>query len=262
MSHDSPQKNYFTSGSQEYASFRPRYPDALGEFLSSVSPMADQALDCACGNGQLSVVLAKAFREVTAIDSSASQINQAEARENITYRLARAEDLTDLPDASFDLITVAQAAHWFELHTFYQQATRLLKPHGVLAMLSYAALKIHDTPCDKILQAMNSAIFATAWPINREDVDSGYAGWDFPFDEFPLPAMELRAEWNFSHLTSYIRTWSAFRVLEDAGRTEEITPHFQALQSAWGNALESKTITWPLRGRIGKKPQHAPARID
>ena len=55
---------------------------------------------------------------------------------NIEYQQAAAEH-TGLPDSSVDLITVAQALHWFDLDAFYTEARRVLRPGGTLAAWTY-----------------------------------------------------------------------------------------------------------------------------
>jgi ubiquinone/menaquinone biosynthesis C-methylase UbiE len=50
--------------------------------------------------------------QVIAIDQSESQIEQALNLSNVQYGVARAED-TGLPESSVDLVTVAQALHWY-----------------------------------------------------------------------------------------------------------------------------------------------------
>ncbi|RYD32481.1 MAG: methyltransferase domain-containing protein, partial [Verrucomicrobiaceae bacterium] len=98
-------KDHFSRGSADYAAHRPAYPMALVNFLAGLCPARGHALDCGCGTGQLSVLLAERFDEVTATDASVSQISQAQAREGVTYRTAAAED-SGLPDGSVDLVTV------------------------------------------------------------------------------------------------------------------------------------------------------------
>src|SRR5690606_2582982 len=117
-------KDHFSSGSADYAAYRPTYPVALVDELAKISPGTRRALDCGCGTGQLSVLLAARFGEVLATDASAAQIAKASPRQGVTYRVALAQD-SGLPDASVDLVTVAQAAHWLDLESFYAEVRRV-----------------------------------------------------------------------------------------------------------------------------------------
>jgi len=53
-----------------------------------------------------------------ATDASAEQLHQATAKKNIEYKQAAAEE-NFLPPHSLDLITVAQALHWFDIPAFF-----------------------------------------------------------------------------------------------------------------------------------------------
>ena len=124
-------KDHFSASAAGYAVHRPRYPDALVDFLAEQAPGHKLALDAGCGTGQLSVLLARRFRRVIATDASARQIEEAEPHPGIEYRVAPAEQ-SGLEDGSADLFTVAQAAHWFELSSFYEEVRRILRPGGSL----------------------------------------------------------------------------------------------------------------------------------
>src|SRR5207248_8441612 len=84
-------KDHFSGHAVEYAKFRPRYPDKMFEYLASISPRPERAWDCATGNGQAAVGLARHFDNVTATDASAQQIESAEPNDRISYRVAPAE---------------------------------------------------------------------------------------------------------------------------------------------------------------------------
>lgn len=43
----------------------------------------------------------------------------------------------NVADASVDLLTTAQAAHWFDLEKFYVELKRILRPGGVVAIWGY-----------------------------------------------------------------------------------------------------------------------------
>ena len=55
-------KDHFSGHAVEYAKFRPHYPDELFEYLALISPRHELAWDCATGNGQAAVGLARHFR--------------------------------------------------------------------------------------------------------------------------------------------------------------------------------------------------------
>ncbi|XP_047456150.1 putative methyltransferase DDB_G0268948 [Mugil cephalus] len=97
------------------------------------------AVDVGCGSGQGTVVLAKYFASVVGTDVSPAQLEMAvqHAKEpNITYKQCVAEELP-FADSSVDLVTAMSAFHWFDRPRFLQEAHRVLKPRGCLALLNY-----------------------------------------------------------------------------------------------------------------------------
>ena len=127
-------KDHFSGHADRYEAFRPTYPDALFLYLSSLCTRHDLGWDCATGNGQAAVALAPYFSAIIATDASQKQIDHARPRANVQYRIAPA-DGAPLADASVDLVTVAQALHWFSLPRFYAEVLRVAKPDGLIAVL-------------------------------------------------------------------------------------------------------------------------------
>src|SRR5436190_20945613 len=117
-------KDRFSGQAGSYAMFRPTYPAELYEFILRRVKGRQQVWDCATGNGQVARDLAPHFKEVHATDSSVNQIKNAVAQPNIFYSVAPAES-TSFPDSSFDLITVGQALHWFNISKFYEEVNRV-----------------------------------------------------------------------------------------------------------------------------------------
>ena len=79
--------------------------------------------------------LAAHFDAVFATDASREQLEQSEPHPRVHYQLSPAEG-TSLVAGSIDLITVAQAAHWFDLGRFYSECRRVARPGGILAVFS------------------------------------------------------------------------------------------------------------------------------
>ncbi|HEY2343796.1 MAG TPA: methyltransferase domain-containing protein, partial [Chthoniobacteraceae bacterium] len=105
-------KDHFSGGSPLYAKFRPTYGRQLFAWLSELVPSRFLAWACATGNGQAALRLAEFFDHVVATDASAKQIQNAPPNPKIEYRVAAAAK-SGLEIESCELITVAQALHWF-----------------------------------------------------------------------------------------------------------------------------------------------------
>lgn len=245
-------KDHFSSGSAGYAAYRPTYPIELVDALASISPGLARALDCGCGTGQLSVLLAERFREVIATDASAAQIEKARLRDGVTYRTALAED-SGLPDASADLITVAQAAHWLDLDKFYAEARRVARPQAVVALICYGVLHVEGA-VDGAVQRFYYDTLDPYWPIERRHVENGYRSLPFPFEEIPLPSLAIEVQWRLDDLIGYLNTWSAVRAAEKALGSNPVDALAAALRRSWGDPDTPRRVAWPLAIRAGRIP--------
>ncbi|XP_075463363.1 uncharacterized protein LOC142498793 isoform X2 [Ascaphus truei] len=110
----------------------------LPEELQKGKPF-ELAVDVGCGTGRYTRPLAVHFEKVIGIDLSESQINEARrstSEENVLYHTSSAEEMP-LKDASVDLVFAGLAAHWFILDKFMQEAARVLKPGGCLALHAF-----------------------------------------------------------------------------------------------------------------------------
>lgn len=243
-------KDYFSTQSVDYAKYRPRYPASLFKYLAGVAPDNERAWDCATGNGQAAVGLARVFKQVVATDASQSQLDSAAEHENVQYRIAKAEQ-TELETSSVDLVTVAQALHWFNLGEFYREAKRVLKDGGVIAVWSYNLLDI--TPeINQVIGVFYSQVVGPYWPPERRLVEDGYRSIAFPFEDLNPPAFYMSASWSLPDLLGYLRTWSATqRFIADKGvdPVEDIT---EELLSLWGDAEKELEVRWPLSLRVGR----------
>ncbi len=59
-----------------------------------------------------------------------------------------------LPSQSVDLVTVAQAIHWFDFDSFYTEVKRVLKANGVIAVIGYGLIQAEQTELNELLQQL------------------------------------------------------------------------------------------------------------
>lgn len=244
-------KDYFSTASDDYKRFRPLYPTELFDYLAGISPATCRAADIGCGNGQAAVELAARFDRVLATDASAAQIEQAPTAPGLEYQVSPAETL-NLEDESADLITVAQAIHWFDLPRFFTEVDRVLKPGGILAVWGYQLLN-SDTRLDAVIEDFHGNVVGPYWPPERALLDDGYTRIQFPYPRCDTPAFYMRTQWQFSHLLGYLNTWSAVKQYEKALGHNPVEAHVEALLAAWGNPQQSRPIQWPLILYVGRK---------
>ena len=242
-----PQDN-FSAVSSQYAAFRPSYPRGLYEWLAREVPRHEVAWDCACGTGQASIDLVECCTHVIATDLSASQLQMAEPHPRVEYRVAIAE-ASGLPSASVDVVTVAQALHWFDLDKFYGEVHRVLRQGGVFAAWCYGTPTVEVEPVDRLLQVFYHRVVGAYWAPERKLVESGYRTLPFPEPEIDVPVLTMEQHWSLESLIGYVRSWSATARHIDARDDDPVPRVYDALRPSWGDPRAYRKIRWPLSVR-------------
>jgi SAM-dependent methyltransferase len=239
-------KDHFSRQSDGYAKHRPRYPGGLFSFLASTVDNHDSAWDCATGNGQAAIALASYFSAVIATDASRQQIEAAHAHPGVEYRVATAEN-SGLADQSVDLVTVAQALHWFDQDAFFAEAKRVLRPEGVLAVWCYELCEVTEQ-CDRVIDTLYREIVGDYWPPERVMIEEGYASVTMPGTPVAAPMLQMQLDWRVENMLGYLRTWSACKRFESDHQRDPVDDIEAALRSAWGPS--ERPVSWPLKIKV------------
>ncbi len=249
MADDPPRfADHFSGVAAAYARFRPRYPEGLFDWLAQVAPGRRLAWDCATGNGQAAAGLAAHFARVVATDAAAAQIEAAAPLPRVEYRVAPAE-ASGLPGGGCDLVTVAQALHWFDRPAFFAEARRVLAPGGVVAIWGYQRLRTGDAALDGDLDRFHDEVVGPYWPPGRELIEYGYRGIDFPFEELTTPDFAIEASLSLDALAGYFGSWSATARYRRAVGSDPVPEFVAPLAAAWG---AERAVRWPLALRAGR----------
>ena len=244
--------DHFSSVSAAYAAFRPRYPDALFDFLAQAAPAHDAAWDAGTGSGQAAVGLARHFKHVIATDASGSQIEYATPDPRVTYRVAPAE-ASGLDAASVDLVTAAQALHWFDRPRFWAEARRVLRPGGMIAVWTYVMVEIAPM-IDKIVRRFYHDVVGPYWPPERRITEERYQTIEFPFAEFAAPNFVIEQSVTLDEVAGYVRTWSATRRFVQQHNRDPVDDLVIELAAVWGGGApqQSRLARWPVAMRVGR----------
>ena len=244
-------RDLFSGVAETYAEFRPSQPEALVRWAVGLAPRHELAWDCATGSGQAARAMADHFARVIATDASEAQLAHAAPHARVTYRVATAE-ASGLAAGSVDLVTVAQALHWFDLDAFYREVRRVLAPGGALAAWSYMSPRIDDAALDALLQEHMYGRLGPYWPPERRLIEDGYRTVPFPFDEVAAPAFDLVARWTLAQLAGYMRSWSAtVRYVRAHGRDPIADFEAEARAALADGGEAPRTVTWTYAVRAG-----------
>lgn len=215
-------------GAARYAAGRPFFHPL---FMARLSPLlSGRALgaDVACGTGLSSVALAGVVEHVLAFDLSEAMLAHAAPHPHVTYARASAETLP-LQGHTLDVLTVAQAFHWFDQGAFLAEARRVLKPDGLLFL--YDDFFRGELPGRENFAQFMAAYSARypAPPRNRYTfgkAEAREAGFSFREDRFTHPVPFTRPA-----LVAYLLTHSNTIAATDSGR--ETVAEVAAWLDAW-----------------------------
>ncbi|KAH3900794.1 class I SAM-dependent methyltransferase SCDLUD_002247 [Saccharomycodes ludwigii] len=144
--------------SKHYKDNRPTYPESLyNAILSYHKGERETAVDVGCGTGIGTFPLLKYFHHVIGTDPSSKMLEpanelkkefeQKNTDKTIKFLCCKAENLSSvLPPDSVDLITCAEAIHWFDTDKFFKEAYKVLKTNGTLAIWAYVEPRFLDYP--------------------------------------------------------------------------------------------------------------------
>ena len=243
-----PALDRFSAQAADYARYRVDYPAALYDWLLPQVPARERAWDCATGNGQVAAVLADYFVRVDATDLSEIQLAQAAPRANVQYQAVRAEH-TPFPAQRFDLITVAQAVHWFEPAAYHAEVRRVARPGAVLAEWGYGLVRV-GPEIDPFIHHFYHDTMGPYWDANRWHIDDQYARIPFPFADVRRAQFVVRRQWSAAWFLQYLRTWSSVvRYRQERGE-DAVALIADAVAARWGDG--EREVFFPVFARAGR----------
>lgn len=127
-------KEVFTGRSKDYSRCRPSYPDSVVDWLRERCS-GERVVDVGAGTGIFTSVLTHCFKDVCAVEPNADMRRKFRESLSDIPCFDAAGEATGLAEKSFDLITVAQAFHWLDEEKFKQEAMRILRAGGKVAII-------------------------------------------------------------------------------------------------------------------------------
>lgn len=236
----------FCQRSEGYADSRPSYPEPLFDWIVSRCKERQVAWDCATGNGQAARSLATRFEKVCATDLSKEQVAQGFVAPNISYTAASAED-SDFEDDTFDLVTVAQALHWFDFNRFWPEVRRVSKPGALFCAWAYVWPEVDEALAGQVLEPIKDLV-DPFWAEGNRIIMRGYRPDEiqFPFKLLETPKFSIDVDWTFEQFMDFIETWSAYKIaVADPEVSEKISEIRQTAASTY--AGRSFAVSMPIQ---------------
>lgn len=140
----------FSQRVENYIRYRPGYPEAVVDLLCQQSGLGKGSVvaDLGSGTGILSKMLLQRGLVVQAVEPNTEMREAAERLLGTDPQFVSSggtAEETGLPDHGVDLITAAQAFHWFDRAKAKKEFARILKPGGVVALI-WNERRVTSTP--------------------------------------------------------------------------------------------------------------------
>ncbi|KAJ8770513.1 hypothetical protein K2173_018004 [Erythroxylum novogranatense] len=254
----------FMKQAKQYVGARPTYPPELFKFIASKTPCHDLVWDVGTGSGQAAQSLACFYKNVVGTDTSIKQLELAPKLPNVRYERTppvlswnELEQIVSI-QSNLDLVTIAQALHWFDRRSFYDQVKWVLKkPHGVIAAWCYTEPEVNEA-----VDAVFEPFYATTdpfWAPELKLVDDRFSTIDFPFEPVEgtdhTGPFEFVAErfMNLEEYFTYIKSWSAYQTAQEKGVELLRDEVIESFKRAWNeDGHEQKVARFPVFLRLGK----------
>jgi SAM-dependent methyltransferase len=243
-------KDLFSRQAAVYSRYRPSYPAEIVEYILGNCPEKSVAWDCATGNGQFAVLLAPYFTKVHATDISEQQLANAVPNANVHYEKQAAEE-THFPDNYFDLVTIAQAYHWFNFPLFESEVKRVSRPGAVIAIIGYNLLKLADDNFNTRFDHFYNHVVGPYWNDERRFLEENYTTIPFPFDDAEHRYFSTLLSWTREDLAGYLKSWSSVQHFIKAQGYDPVDGFISSLDNYW-KAGELKEVEFPLFVKLGR----------
>jgi ubiquinone/menaquinone biosynthesis C-methylase UbiE len=221
----------FGSRVADYVRYRPGYPAELVSALfdDGVDPAALRAADIGSGTGIFTRLLLERGVAVTGVEPNANMRTAAESWlrsfEKFTSLEGSAEE-TGLEDAGFDLVTAAQAFHWFHNPRTRAEFARILKPEGRLALV-WNRRRLDD-PLQQSYDALLRELAPEYDKVNHLTLDDDEIGLFFETGKMTVSAFDNHQQLDFEGLSGRLRS-ASYCPAEDSSEYRRLVAKLEQL---------------------------------
>ena len=175
--------------------------------------------------------------------SGAAQIASATANARVEYRVGAAE-ATGVESGVADLVTVAQAFHWFDHPAFFRERCGGYAGRTGGWRFGVTGWRPSRRRWTGQFTSIYEGMLGPYWEPERRLIETGYRTIEVPFQEIAAPEMKLELRWTLRRLVGYLGTWSPRKRYREAHGHDALEASFPTLEAAWG-----RRASGPITGR-------------
>jgi SAM-dependent methyltransferase len=245
----------FSSRVDNYVRYRPGYPPEVVELLKNECGLTPDSViaDIASGTGIFTRMLAENGNRVFGVEPNDEMRRAGERlleRYSGVTSVAGTAEATTLADHSVDIVTAAQAAHWFDREKARREFVRILKPGGWLVLL-WNERRTDSTPFLREYEHLLLAYGTDYREVRHERTTAEIAGFFSP-SPFGSSALEMRQEVDYPGLEGRLLS-SSYTPTSDQPNydvmSRELRRIFDTNQIDGHVSLEYNTLVY--YGRLG-----------
>ena len=193
----------FSSRVDNYVRYRPGYPREVLDLLKTECDLTTESIiaDIASGTGIFTRVLLENGNRVFGVEPNAEMRRAGEEFLRSYPRftsVAGTAEATTLPDHSLEIVTAAQAAHWFDREKARGEFIRVLKPGGWCVLL-WNERRTDSTPFLREYEQLLLTHGTDYQEVRHERTTAEIAGFFSP-TPFELSTLEMRQEVDYAGL--------------------------------------------------------------
>jgi SAM-dependent methyltransferase len=241
--------NRFTTRVEDYAKFRPTYPSSIIDSLKAHCGLTDTSMvaDVGSGTGIFSEMFLRNGNTVFGVEPNAQMRSSAE-RLLGTHRQFKsidgAAEATTLNPLSIDIVTAAQAFHWFDRTRARVEFARILRPHGWVA-LAWNERRLDSTPFLRAFEQLLLQYGTDYQKIRHENVTGQIADFFAP-QEFRRESFENIQTFDFEGLLGRVRSASYTPEVDNPG----FEPMIALLREIFEEHQQGGTIAFEYDTRL------------
>jgi ubiquinone/menaquinone biosynthesis C-methylase UbiE len=193
----------FSSRVDNYVRYRPGYPPAVLQLLKQECGLTTDSViaDIASGTGIFTRMLLENGNRAFGVEPNPEMRHAGEellASYPRFTSVAGTAEASTLPERSVDIVTAAQAAHWFDREKARSEFVRILKPRG-WAVLIWNERKTSSTPFLREYEQLLLSYATDYQEVRHERTTAEIAGFFAP-SPFQLRVFSMSQEFDYSAL--------------------------------------------------------------